>query len=391
MRLNRLLPGRLTFAGAAFVWLMASLHGQESLPTRLLQADDLVHQGSFTIPAMRDASGDRLPCEYTQGVIAFNPAHDSLFLVCHDWTQTVAEIRIPDLGGEATVLQPPTDALGGRLNQINPSDTNSKKIGGMHVAGDRLLLTAYSFYDGAGSAVASQFVRSVNLGEDDLQGPWRIGRENPAFYGGYMAPIPPEWQDALGGALLVGQCCLSVISRTSYGPSVSSVNPADLLAGRTRASVTMLVGYPDARRALAPWESTGPLFNGTTIMRGVLLPAHTATVLFFGRHGMGKYCYGEAVDCGDPADSGKGTHAYPYEPHVWAYDAHDLAAVRRGRKRPWDLKPYATWRLPSAVTQAGIGGVTVDEATGRIFIAENHGDNVKPRIHVFRVRDIATP
>ena len=360
------------------------LRSQSALPTKLVQQGDLSYLGSFTLPDVQDTAG-RNGFEYAQGVIAFNPANQSLFIVGHDYGQQVAEVTIPALGQRATVIQGFRDPLEGRINQINPSDPNSKKIGGMTVIGDRLVLTAYSYYDGNGSASSSHFVRSTNLSSGGVQGPFRVGTTNPGLMAGYFAPIPAAWQAALGGTLLNGQCCLSIITRTSFGPSASVVSPSELVAAKNPSSATMLVGYPEGTTPLAGWESTGPLFNGTTIMRGVLLPENTATVLFFGRHGMGKYCYGEAAACNDPEDGGKGTHAYPYEPHVWAYNANDLAAVKAGSRKPWDVKPYATWRLPSQIKGAGIGGVAVDPATGRIFVTEQGGDGVKLRVHVLAI------
>lgn len=362
------------------------------LPTRLVQSGDLVAQGSFTLPDVKDTTGS-YGFEYAQGVIAFNPARNSLFVVGHDWNQQVAEVSIPALGGRAEVLQPFADALAGRITQINPGDPNSKKIGGMTVIGDRLVLAAYSYYDGSGSATSSHFVRPVTLSAAGIQGPFRVGSMNPAFYAGYFAPIPQAWQAALGGTLLNGQCCLGVVSRTSYGPSVSVVSPDDLVAARSPSPAVMLVGYPNGQVPLADWGSTGPLFNGTTIMRGVVLPEGTASVLFFGRHGMGPFCYGDPGPCKDPEDSGKGTHAYPYEPHVWAYSAADLAAVRAGTRQPWDIKPYATWKL-SGLSKAGIGGVAYDSTTNRLFVSEQFGDGAKIRIHVFGFRDgggVVTP
>jgi hypothetical protein len=355
-----------------------------NLPTRLLQQNDLVHLGSFRLPDARDTTG-LYAFEYVQGVIAFNDANNSLFIVGHDWTQQVAEVTIPSIGGTATVIQPFADATEGRIGQINPGDPNSKKIGGMWVEDDKLIVAAYSYYDGAGSAVASHFVRPLRLStRGQVQGPIRVGQTGPAFTAGYFAPIPPEWRAAFGGTVLNGQCCLGIISRTSYGPAVFSINPDDVLALRNPAPAAPLVYYPDAHQTLARWDSTGPLFNGTTIMRGVALPAGTRSVLFFGRHGMGPFCYGTPAECNDPSDSGKGTHAYPYEPHVWAYNAADLAAVRAGTRQPWDVKPYATWRL-NALRGANIGGVAVDPVTGRIYVAENFGDGAKVRIHVFVV------
>jgi len=75
---------------------------------------------------------------------------------------------------------------------------------------------------------------------------------------------------------------------------------------------------------------------------------------------------------------------------VWAYDAHDLAAVRAGTKNPWDVKPYAVWSLdlPTPPNHNGhhLGGATYDPATGRLFISQQFGDGDYPVIHVFKVQ-----
>jgi hypothetical protein len=365
------------------VFVSTSLAAQ----SREVQPADLLYQGSFTFAnASTTCSAGTVDFAYVQGVIAYNPANRSLFVVGHDHCQHVAEFRVPEIGGVAPLLQPFRDVTGGRLSQINPSDPGSKKIGGLHVLGDRLVMSAYSFYDGGGTATSSHFVRSTNLGAADVRGPFRVGSLNPGFYAGYFAPIPAEWQERFRGTVLNGQCCLSIISRTSFGPSVSVVSPEDLLAARDRTPATMLVGYPEGHLELGDGTATGPLFNLTSQVRGVVLPKGTSSVLFFGHHGLGRYCYGEAAECGDPINLNKGGHAYPYQPQVWAYRASELADVRAGRKQPWDVRPYATWRVP-VLRDHRIGGVAVDEDSGRIFVLESYGDGERPKVHVFTIRD----
>lgn len=89
---------------------------------------------------------------------------------------------------------------------------------------------------------------------------------------------------------------------------------------------------------------------------------------------------------GDPDGSSKGTHAYPYVPEVWAYDAGDLAAVRKGIKKPWSVKPYATWKLPLTLGSPQIGGVAYDPAAGIVYVSQQFGDDTAPLVHVFSVR-----
>jgi hypothetical protein len=151
---------------------------------------------------------------------------------------------------------------------------------------------------------------------------------------------------------------------------------------------TPLLYYPSVYPAIGAWDGTNPYFNGTTEVRGVVFPEGTRSILFFGRHGLGQFCYGSGPECGDSADTSKGTHAYPYAYYVWAYDAADLAAVKNGQKRPWDVRPYAVWplTLPFGTENAHLNGATYDPSTGRVFISQAFGDGAKPLIHVLTVR-----
>lgn len=345
------------------------------LPTRLLTTADLVHHGSFTLPNVTNAAGNA-GFAYIEGVLAFNPARQSLFMVGHVHNQQVAEISIPALGGQATVLQAFRDPLEGRIGAINPSDPNSKRIGGMWVEGDRLMLTAYSYYDGAVTAIASHFVRSTNLSATStLVGPLKVGHSGDyaGAHAGQFSTVPPEWQGALGGTLLSGGWGHAIVSAWGYGPAIGVYDPAPILAGQSPSPATRLLHYPDTH-ALAPYcGAANPYFNGTSENGGLLAVPGTATVINIGRHGLGDCAYA----------SGAGPQAPPYEPHVWFYNLHDLAAVRQGAS-PWTPRPYLTGRLPG-VNNSGVRGLAYDPATGRIYISEYHGDGDKGRIHVFTI------
>jgi LPXTG-motif cell wall-anchored protein len=207
------------------------------------------------------------------------------------------------------------------------------------------------------------------------------------FYSGYMANIPANWQSALGGPVLIGNCCLSIISRTSYGPSVSSFNPESI------GTANALVYYDQNHQTMGLYGASGvhPIFNGTTRISGLAFPAGSDSVLFFGSTGVGNYCYGEAAACGDPSNNSKGEHAYPYRMYAWAYNANDLAAVKAGTKQPWEVVPYATWELPLGDVHTGFSGsVGYDSATQKIYLAENCKDtNCKPVIQVFQINNLS--
>ena len=144
-------------------------------------------------------------------------------------------------------------------------------------------------------------------------------------------------------------------------------------------------------------------------------PRVRKSVLFFGRQGLGEFCYGAGtsdpllhgqphdelnypgvINCYDPADHNKGTHGWPYAHYVWAYDANDLAGVKSGQSMPWEVKPYSVWRLdfpfdttfemPSDVSGRQIGGATYDPVTNRIYVSQMFGEDQLPVIHVFTVQ-----
>ena len=166
-----------------------------------------------------------------------------------------------------------------------------------------------------------------------------------------------------------------------------------------------LVYYPLDHSTLGRWGAAATIYySGADTVTGVVFPEGTASVLFFGRHGT-TYCYGPgtgdaskagkpATDIGDTADSwcydaddaSKGNHGYPYVPQVWAYNASDLAAVHAGKKRPWDLLPYAVWTLPG-FAGSQVGGAAYDPATNRVYVSEMDADSSGlPRIHVYSVQ-----
>jgi hypothetical protein len=228
------------------------------------------------------------------------------------------------------------------------------------------------------------------------------------FVGGCFGLVP-QVAGAVRRAGINGQCCLAIVGRTSSGPASFAIDPAQI--GVVSPAPAAPLEYYPSSYPLAPWGSTNNLFNGTTLMGGVLLPFGTRSVLFFGRQGVGAYCYGEGTTiqsldgtltangvthyCYDPVDSGsKGTHAYPYIYQVWAYDANNLAAVRSGQLQPWSVKPYAVWQLNLPYGSFGAAwdlAAAYDAVSGKIFLSQTRSgadpiDGALPIVHVFKVQ-----
>ena len=381
----------------------------------LIQPGNLVYQGAFRVPDGTFGSSPLATFEYGGTALAFNASHNSLFLVGHDSGQLVAEIGIPPLVNStnisdlntATVLQPFADPTGGTLATVNPGGTI--KIGGLLPYNDRLYLTAFDYYDGVNTQVRSHFITDPNFSLTNVNGPYQVGEPGfcltsnqlcAGFVDGYMTNIPLDWQAALGGPVLSGQCCIPVIGRTSSGPAAVTIDPGQL--GLTAPlPVTPQVFYPLAYPTLGTFYTDSAYFNGSSEVKGLVFPSGTRSLLFFGRHGLGPFCYGEgtsdptlaglatpdgSIYCYDPTSIYKGTHGYPYAYYVWAYDASQLAGVAGGN--PWNPTPYAVWSLtlPFGIADAHILGATYDAASGRIFLSEAKGDvNALPVIHVFSV------
>jgi hypothetical protein len=358
------------------------------LLNQLLHQQDLVYVGAFRLPAGQIGDSS---FEYGGTALAFNPARNSLFLVGHDHQQAVAEVSIPAIrvGGiqdlaTAKILQPLV-TIARRIPKY--SLEGNVKIGGLLVVERRLIGTLYEYYDGDANAVDSHFqLASHDLAKANVSGLFQVGGVGGGFVGGYMTPVPADWQAKLGASHLTGQAALAIIGRTSCGPCAMGFEPARL--EQSPSEITPYVFYP-LRSPLAKEDTQNSLFNTTTEIRGVVFPDGSSCVLFFGSHGIGPYWYGEPKEGGndDPHRPSKGPHAPPYVYQVWAYDAHEFQAVKEGSKQPWEVLPYDVWTfdLPYPDGSNHIGGVAYDAKTGRIYLSQQHVDQTRPVIHVYQV------
>lgn len=386
----------VTLLSASFI--SGAAHAQVAPSSEpLVQQANLIYKGSFRVPQLA-TTGDAGTYDYGGTSIAYNPANNSLFIVGYDPQQYLGEISIPAITNSttiaglatATVIQPLQDPLEGRINSINPTDTNPHKIGGVLPYGGNLYINAYSYYDGGSTQTTSQFIRPTTLSvSGQLKGPYAVGALYQGWVDGYMTAIPSEWQSPLGGPVLTGNCCLAITGIQSDGPAVSVYNPS-AANGSSTVPATLVLGYPYADPLGTGWGTTSNLFNGSTHVRGIVFPPGTRSVLFFGRQGIGTFCYGPGSTCNDPADSSKGTHAYPYRHQIWAYDANDLLAVKNGTEQSWQVQPYGVWTfsLPFDDTTGmmDIGGAAFDPQTGNVYVSQLCADaNCTPVIHVFNI------
>ena len=372
-----------------------------------LTAEQLQYAGAF-----------RLPADEINGVsfgfggypAAFNAANNSLFIGARGGF--IAEVTIPEPVNSSDIAAMPFAQFLQRF--ADPSDGRIKKeiapdgvsLSGLLVHDRRLLATASVFYDANNDQSLSHFSRPLTLGDagaSKLVRVWDSGKTG--YVAGYMANVPPEWQSPLGGPVVTGQCCLPIISRTSWGPAAFAFDPADVYTGRNTGAHP-LVYYEASHATLGRWDGSNPIYGGSTQVGGLALIGGTRTALFIGRNGTGPFCYGNGtsnesqahtrgpdgeVYCYDPTTSDKGQHAYPYRFQAWAYDLSELAEVRAGKRDPWDVKPYAVWPIAFPIDEPAvrIGSVAHDLTGRRLFViqmlADRDGYASRPLVHVFRL------
>ena len=383
----------LALAGVLILVTPAIAQGEQPALQPLLGKTNFTYLGAFALPQAQLGGSS-----FNYGGHAITPYHDpttvteTLFLEGHAWYPgQVAQVRIPSefaMSGNssslpmAQVLQPFHDITDG---QMDTAGNYTTFVYGMLPYNGRLVVAVSEYYDADGSQVNTHGVSGFELSDDtDFTGFHQFDAvASPRSLGGYMTTIPIEWRELFGGPALSGQSCLSIISNGSSGPAATVFDPDDVAVRDPIPGITVL--YYPLSHPLAQGDTQNPWFNLATQIVGIAFPPGSRSVLFIGRHGTGPYCYGTGEECDDPADSSKGTHAYPYQHQVWAYDAIELVSVKERLREPWEIRPYATWTLDDLDTSgnARMTGAGYDPLTGRLYIAQAYGDY--PRIDVFRL------
>lgn len=371
--------------------------GAETQP--LLRADQITYLGAFTLP-VRTQESEKEPDIIAYGGygLGMGPDGASIYVGCHDWGDKLARVSVPPLGGEAKVIEPCTAIP--NLQEISGPEgrVNGLQLGGSLWWHDRLIVSAFTYYDpNAGTDLGHNKTHFAGPSITELAGPWRVGSDEPGIVAGNMAVVPEEWRAAIGGPVIGGLCCIAIISRSSFGPSINVFNPDDL--GKTpKVRSQMLAGYPNDHQNLGPHESAGEYYGMAMSMGGLAWPRGTRSVLAIVNRPT-SYCYGTGtrdetlagkptgtghVYCYDPYSQYQGTHSRDFELSAVMFDANDLARVKSGRKRPWDVKPVTRIVLPGAPKTGVLQSATFDPATGRLYLAPAFAG--KGQIHVWQIR-----
>lgn len=363
---------------------------------------------------------------FSQGPLAFTPT-GTLFIgkpnLEGNPTAMLAEIALPTTlvvpppTGDVsmlpltTIVQPLTDPCEGQANLFGDDGVLPNVLGGLTVLPDGTLHGAgYLFYDANGTVTKSHYRRAADLKAKSFSGWFAVGPPSrQGFVGQGIVAIPAGWQARLGGTHLATGGALAIISRTSAGPS-ATVFDATQGDGQHDVPGTLLLGYDMDHQTLGTYEgvtgTASPAYNMATALGGAFIVGDS--LIFVGVTGLGKAAYGsgtsdkaldgtltgEGTDTWvyDPISGDKGGHAYPYVHYLWAYNLHDLAAVKAGTKTYWEVVPYQMAELkiptPLAVTASSMA---YDAATKRLVVLQpttdpsDSGYYAGPVLHVYQV------
>ena len=342
----------MRFAFAALV-LAAAIAALPRAADPLFQAANMKYEGAFKVPVGTTLNGQ--PCRGSDlctgnwggTAIGFDAAGNdgkgSLFFAALDSGQppSVGEISVStDLTGgaidpghtqlsqmpTAKLLQEFGDVFGGHADEVSPGANNG--VGGLFpvtYAGEpRLLASMYNSF-GVASTSRSHFILAKTIATPSvIVGPVEVnglgtagkgctgGRDCPdGWVAGSHAAIPPAYQAALGGDMLSGLCCVSIIGRTSMGPTATRWKLADL--AKNPVNGKRLLGYPDTHPTLGKWTTgsdggTSPpgasggtgQFTSQNDLNRMVWPTGYRSLLFFYVLGNAKAnCYGAPVAAGD--------------------------------------------------------------------------------------------
>jgi hypothetical protein len=360
-----------------------------STEPELLDISNLEYVGAFRVPA-GEFGGSSM--NYAQGPIAYESQSHSVYLVGHTHDQALAQFSVPDIVDSQTVTDlemagDPTQPFSSVLGRVdNPQGVD--RIGGMAVfegeSGHEIIVNAYEYYDAPGDNThTSLVVRDAS----DLEGATVDGyfeMEGRAHASGWMSPIPPEWQDALGGTHLAGSSSgQPIISRLSVGPTAFVFDPFDVV-GIDRESGTI------ETKAVLDFSLENPLADDlsnesgdndvwthlTRATYGFIAPDSRTYVTLghSGGHDSG-VCYkcvqtGKESPCGgycanDPSDN------YTY---YWLWDVEDLVAVKEGQMQPHEVRPYDYGKFEIPFDTNSIGGGSYDPESNRLYLTAQKAD-----------------
>lgn len=378
----------------------------DSLP--LLKANNWQYEGAFLLPNPTDGYNTKLSFEMSEGVMAYNPANDSLFIVGHKGGQNVAEVEIPNLVksndfeemAKSQYFYQPFSSI--NVNSRLSNTISNFRINGLTYVDGRLLVN-YMDKKNYGTAKSTTLVLddAANIAGSNIQEGLLL--EGGLHASGSLSAVPTEWQARLNGNYLAGAPGPTIASLTSQGPTAFSFAIEDLQSTNLQVATTKLLGFSHSKslfdkslqedgvkpskvlqnnNGLNEWWTINSLAAYSFILPG------TSTLVTIGKSeghesGIG---YQITQDSGNQCGGYCANKAADKYGYIWLWDLRDLESVYAGRLSPNEVKPYYYSKLETPFG-TNIMGATYDSANNRLFVATQGGDTSdnkdKPVVSVF--------
>jgi hypothetical protein len=375
--------------------------------SQLWQWKQIEYAGGFRVMGGKVGEGEYSILAYSPGVFTIDEDSNSLFMVTHDYEQGFGEINLPEL----TLSEDPNDFIQAdrviqKFQDIYETDRDVTGIGGyfrvtgLYKTNNQLIVNYMNWYDAPGTETDTTMVfkDASNLKESELIGPFQL--EGKAHAGGWISPIPDEWQTKLGGTHISGMSQGSIISRLSVGPSAFIWTPKDDLLNANQGGALKTITALDYSLQhmlhdtnIYNQERDGTdniLYNrvkgkindlwtvSSSAAYGFIIPG-TSTYLVVGHsagHGPLGLGYKITQDtghlCGGPCPY-VASDKYNY---YWLYDVNDLVSVVDGDIEPWEVRPYDYGIFDTIGNTNTLTGAYYDANKDLLYIALKNGDQI---------------
>jgi lysophospholipase L1-like esterase len=353
-----------------------------------LDTSQIAFAGRIYIPAM-DSLGAQI--EYGAGAAGFSEDGSEILIGCRmksvnqDGRGMIWRGTVPPIGGMSKEIAPCTGLTLAAMDGIAGPGAYFPLLGGVSHKGGRYIVNGYVTYDAAGLGTQRR-TWWVGPSLSQLTGPVE-GQIRNGLVMRDQSRIPIEWQAMLGGDLGVSAGYSSIISRSSAGSSFTTFWSKDV--GTPGFPMHFLLGCPfrdPATGADIPvcagryGSPTHPYYyNGSEESGGTFIAPGTRTLVVLTRESLGPTCYGYATtdkskhgtpypDAINPSPENvpwcwslsdhpayKGPKGYPYIFVRLLYDLAELVEVKAGRKKAWEIDPYAVETMPTSNDAFGVG------------------------------------
>ena len=358
----------------------------------LLTAANLNYLGGFRLPSGRYGENNRSTLSYSNGVMAYNPANHSLFVVGHPHEEQIAEFSVPNIvnSTDLSALEVSNFALQNftKLQDSPVFDTGIEtkfKINGLVLFNNKL------YVNYMGNALNQEHPPTTAVYNDagqlaysEISGPLSLDQGYPSS--GWLSEIPEYWQAKLNATHIAGSPRNTGSGKKNQGPSAFLFNLGQELPSESSEVSTTKVLFSSFDTPLAEnhlvheasstleWiynkDKLNELWTVTSnAVYGAIIPG-TSTYLTVG------YSSGHYSAIGDGITQSDGTqctgqcayHANDEYGYIWLWDVNHFLGVIKGEMAAEQLRPYYYGKLTTPLGH-NITGATFDPESLTLYVS----------------------